>query len=92
MTVFWEIFGYIGTALVILSMTMTSITRLRLFNLAGSIVSVIYALVITAYPVVLLNAMLAAINLYHLIHTKTPKRKRPTACDEQPDPLKGGSL
>ena len=62
-----EIFGYIGTALIILSMTMRSINKLRILNLSGSIISVIYSVLINAWPTVILNVCLAAINLYHLI-------------------------
>ena len=70
MTLFWEIFGYIGTALVILSMTMTSVKKLRAFNIAGAVVSMIYAAVTATYPVVLLNAVLVVINTYRLIRDK----------------------
>ena len=62
-----EIFGYIGTALIILSMTMKSISKLRILNLSGSIISVIYSVLISAWPTVILNVCLALINLYHLV-------------------------
>ncbi len=67
MQLFWEIFGYVGTGLVILSMMMTSVQKLRLVNLSGSIVSMIYAIVVHTYPVVVLNAALAIINIIQLI-------------------------
>lgn len=69
-----EIFGYIGTAFIILSMTMKSINKLRIFNLTGSIISVIYSVMIVAWPTVVLNVCLAAINIYHL--TKNYRSKR----------------
>ena len=62
-----EIFGYIGTALIILSMTMKSINKLRMLNISGSVISVIYSLLISAWPTVILNVCLASINTYHLI-------------------------
>ena len=43
MRIVLEAVGYIGTALVVLSMTMTSVLRLRIVNIAGSAVSVFYA-------------------------------------------------
>ena len=67
MNVFLEIFGYIGTALIILSMTMKSMNKLRLPNISGSIISVIYSVIIGAWPTVILNVCLATINTYHLI-------------------------
>ena len=67
MNVYLEIFGYVGTALVILSMMMTSVTRLRILNICGSVMSGIYALCGGAYPILLLNLCLIGINLFHLI-------------------------
>ena len=67
MDVFFEIIGYLGTALVLLSMAMTTLTRLRIVNIAGSVLSMIYSLFAAAYPVVLLNAGLIIINAVQLI-------------------------
>lgn len=72
MNVLLEVFGYIGTALIILSMTMKSMNKLRILNVAGSVISVIYSVIISAWPTVILNVCLAAINLYHLIKTHLP--------------------
>ena len=68
-----EAFGYIGTALIIISMTMKSINKLRIFNLSGSIISIIYSLIIVAWPTVILNVCLAAINIFHLIKSHYEK-------------------
>ncbi len=68
--VFLEIFGYIGTALVILSMLMTSVVKLRLINVCGSVISALYALWSSAYPVVLLNVCLVVINVFQLIRMR----------------------
>ena len=65
--VYLEIFGYIGTAVVILSMMMHSMTKLRALNITGSVITLIYALICKTYPVALLNAVLVGVNLYHLI-------------------------
>lgn len=70
MNILLEIFGYIGTAFIIVSMTMKSINKLRIFNLVGSIISIIYSLIIVAWPTVVLNVCLAAINIFHLINSK----------------------
>ena len=61
-----EIFGYIGSALVVVSMLMSSIVKLRVVNTIGSIVSGTYALIVGALPLVLMNACLIAINVYNL--------------------------
>lgn len=68
-----EIFGYIGTALVIISMLMTSVLRLRIINIIGSVISGIYAVLVGATPVALMNLCLICINVinvYRLLRTK----------------------
>lgn len=67
MNIYLEIFGYIGTALVIISMMMTSVLKLRIINMCGSLISLIYAVLCNTWPVVVLNGCLLAINLFHTI-------------------------
>ena len=57
-----EIFGYIGTALVLLSFLMKDIKWLRAINMAGGFISLIYAICTNAMPVVVLNGSLITIN------------------------------
>ena len=71
MNIFLEIFGYIGTALVIISMMMKSINKLRIFNISGAIISMIYSIFISAWPVAVLNACLICINSYQLVISLT---------------------
>ncbi len=66
MNIYLEIFGYLGTALVLLSMMMTSMTRLRLVNILGSVISMIYAIAMNTWPVALLNLGLILINSLQL--------------------------
>jgi len=73
MEIFLEIFGYIGTALVILSMTMKSLTKLRIINISGSVISMIYAVIVGTWPIVVMNACLILINSYHLISSYKKK-------------------
>ncbi len=63
---FIEAFGYIGTALVIISMLMTSVVKLRIVNMCGALISMIYAIIVSAWPVVVLNAALILIQLWQL--------------------------
>lgn len=76
MNILLEIFGYIGTALVITSMMMKSINKLRMFNISGAIISAIYSAIIQAWPVVLLNVALTVINVYQLTKDALDKRKK----------------
>ena len=68
-----EIFGYIGSFLVVTSMLMSSVIRLRVINTIGSIVSATYALIIGSYPLALMNICLIVINLYHLLRLRNTK-------------------
>ena len=76
MNILLEVFGYIGTALVIISMMMKSINKLRLFNISGAIISAIYSAIIQAWPVVLLNVALTVINTYQLTNDALSKKKK----------------
>ena len=61
-----EIIGYIGSALVVISMLMSSIIKLRVINIIGSVVSGVYAVICGAFPLALMNACLIVINLFNL--------------------------
>lgn len=69
-----ELFGYLGSLLVIISMLMTSVMRLRVINTVGSLLFAIYAILIHSYPTALMNLFLAGINIYHLIRLKRADR------------------
>lgn len=75
MNIYLELFGYLGTALVLLSMMMTSVRRLRLLNMAGSVISLIYALSVNALPVAVLNLGLTVINLVQLIRLRREEKE-----------------
>ena len=71
--IYIEIFGYIGTALVLLSMMMTQVAKLRMVNIAGSVVSMTYAAICSTWPVVFLNFGLIIINSIQLIRLQRLK-------------------
>jgi hypothetical protein len=86
MNIYLEIFGYVGTALVLLSMMMTSVVKLRLFNIVDSIISMIYSILCGAWPVVFLNFGLIIINVYQLLRlgrTKVMFAHVPVAGDDK---------
>ena len=63
---FFEILGYLGTAFVLLSFLMSSVVHLRVLNIIGSFISVVYLFPKGAYPTAFMNAALVAINVFHL--------------------------
>jgi hypothetical protein len=62
----YEVIGYLGSALVVASLSMKSILRLRLVGLAGAIVFSMYGILISAYPIVITNTVIVGIHLYFL--------------------------
>ena len=71
---FWiEVVGYIGTALVVTSLSMKSIVRLRILNASGGLLFVIYAAIINSVPVMALNLTTATLNIFHLISMRRKK-------------------
>ena len=59
---FLELFGYLGTALVLISFLMHDIKWIRAVNMAGGTISLIYAICVNTMPVVVLNGSLILIN------------------------------
>ncbi len=76
MNIYLEIFGYIGTALVIVSMMMTSMLKLRIFNMCGALISMIYAIFRNTWPVAVLNFCLLAINLVQTIRALRQRKSK----------------
>lgn len=61
-----ELIGYLASALVVTSLAMTSVVRLRTVSLVGSITFVVYGLAIGAIPIVITNVSIAALNVWFL--------------------------
>ena len=61
-----EAVGYLGSLLVLVSMLMTSVYKLRVINTIGSCIFTVYALIIHSYPTALMNFCLVLINLHFL--------------------------
>lgn len=61
-----ELVGYLASALIVLSLVMASVLRLRIINLVGATVFTVYGLLIGSWPVIVTNAAIIAINVYYL--------------------------
>lgn len=61
-----EFIGYVASALVVLSLTMSSVFKLRVLSLLGSTTFLIYGLLIDAFPVVVTNGVIMAIQVVFL--------------------------
>jgi hypothetical protein len=63
---YYNYLGYFASILVATALMQTSILRLRMINLVGASLFCIYALLIQAWPVAILNMMIVCINIYNL--------------------------
>ena len=70
-----ELFGYVGTVIVIASFFMTDIKFMRIINMVGGIITMIYAIIRQDNPVVLLNAAIVSINTVQLLRLYFSKKK-----------------
>ena len=70
-----EAIGYLGSGLVLVSMLMKSVVRLRVINTVGSVIFTVYAIIIRSYPTAVMNACLVLINLWHLMKLRDSKRQ-----------------
>ena len=61
-----ELVGYLASALVVLALTMTSVVRLRMVSLAGSITFFVYGTLIDSVPIMITNGSIAVINVWFL--------------------------
>lgn len=70
MNVYLEIFGYVGMALVLLSMMMTSVKWLRITNMTGAIVCAVYGILTNTWPTAFLNIGILIIQIVQLIRLR----------------------
>jgi hypothetical protein len=61
-----DVVGWVGSAVLVWSLLQSRVLRLRLLNLAGSVVLLAYNGALRIWPMVGLNAVLAVINVVHL--------------------------
>ncbi|MEJ5351571.1 MAG: hypothetical protein WHS65_08270 [Melioribacteraceae bacterium] len=68
-----EAIGYLASVLVAVSLMMSSIVKLRIINLIGSLIFTFYGIIISAYPVALVNGFIAIVNVYYLVEILSAK-------------------
>jgi len=61
-----EAVGYAASALIVASLTMTSVVRLRAISLVGSVTFLVYGSLIGSVPIIATNAAIAGINVWFL--------------------------
>jgi hypothetical protein len=61
-----ELIGWLGSALVILSLAQARVLRFRVLNLAGALLAVIYNVALSIWPFAVMNLIIAVIDIYWL--------------------------
>lgn len=62
-----ELFGYLASSVVAVSLMMKNIRRLRWYNLIGAVMFSVYGYFINAWPVTVLNGFIALADVYYLV-------------------------
>jgi len=65
-----DYFGYFSSAVIVIAFMVNDIFWLRVFNIIGCSLFIIYGFLLTAYPVIVLNLLVISINLYKLYKEK----------------------
>ena len=68
-----DIIGYAGSTLVLVSLMMSNIYRLRVINLVGASVAAFFALMTRSYPFLVMNGCIALIDIYYLVQMHRTK-------------------
>jgi len=85
--VIWEVIGYAGSALVLVSLLMTSIVKLRVINAVGCIIFSIYAFAIHSIPTAIMNVALFGIDVFFLVKMLSAKANFTYVRTTADDPL-----
>ena len=66
-----EWIGYIASLIIIISFMMKRVNKLRSINSIGAFIFIIYGVMLEmAWPIILTNAFILGLNLYHLLIKK----------------------
>lgn len=81
----YELIGYVASALIVLSLMMQSLLRLRVINLVGAAIFTVYGLLIDAPPVWLVNGAIVVIDIWYLRRMLTDQPDEPEVLEVAPD-------
>lgn len=74
----WEIIGWAGSVLVVLSLMVPSVRRFRILNLTGSFIATVYNVYFEIWPYAAMNGAIVLINVYWLwrLHQEGSSQER----------------
>lgn len=67
MDVWIEVFGWIGSGLLVVSLLQGKMLRLRVVNTIASVMLVLYNVLVETWPMVGMNAAVIVINVWHIV-------------------------
>lgn len=73
----WEIIGWTGSVLVVVSLMIPSVRRFRILNLTGSLIATIYNIYFGIWPYAAMNGVIVGIDAYWLIRLSQRKTTPP---------------
>ncbi len=62
-----DLIGYVASFIILVSLLMSSVKKLRLINLVGAIIFGVYGFMIVSYPTAVMNLGIAVIDIYYLV-------------------------
>lgn len=62
----WEIIGWVGSILVVVSLMIPSVRKFRILNLTGSLIATVYNAYFGIWPYMVMNGAIVLINVYWL--------------------------
>jgi len=62
-----EVFGYVASLTVAVSLMLRSFIKLRILNMIGATLLVVYCVITKAYPLLFLNGFIAIVNLFYIL-------------------------
>ena len=67
---FVELIGYLASVVILVGFTFKGESKIRTINMIGSLLFIVYGLLIKAYPLALLNALTIVVNIRVLVKNK----------------------
>lgn len=71
----FETIGIVGTIFVLLSFLMKDLKKVRIINIVGAVLFVIYGVLIHAVSTWILNGILVAIHIFYLVKDRKGEKK-----------------
>jgi hypothetical protein len=76
---FWfELFGWVGSILVIVSLTQSRVLRFRWLNLAGALIATVYNAAVEIWPFAVMNGVISVIDVYWVLRLRRERHDEAT--------------